>query len=239
MLPDYNFLSAPPWLINLLHWITLTLHFAAMNFVLGGVIIMLFGKLENKWQHPVVQRFLKLFPTVMAATVTFGVAPLLFVQLTYHRQVYSASIISGWFWLMIIPVVIVVYYLLYATAFRKPDRAGDGPSTLLWIGLAGMLYVALVYSSVFSLAESPDAMKALYATDQSGLALNPEVGSYILRWLHMILGAVTVGGFWVGWIGSDNERAYAVGRTFLLYGMIGASLLGIAYLLMLDSALKP
>ena len=37
-LPDYQFLPAPLWLITVLHILTLTLHFAAMNFLLGGLI---------------------------------------------------------------------------------------------------------------------------------------------------------------------------------------------------------
>ena len=106
-LPEYNFLPGPLWLINLLHHITLTLHLLAMNFLVGGITTILFGKFTGRWEHPVVQRFVKLFPSAMAASVTFGVAPLLFVQLVYPKPVYSASIVSGWLWLLIIPVIIM------------------------------------------------------------------------------------------------------------------------------------
>ena len=95
-LPDYNFIPAPLWLITVLHILTLTLHFVAMNFLVGGVIIVLWGKFTDRWNHPVVKKFISAFPSAMAATVTLGVAPLLFVQLVYHRQVYAASIVSGW-----------------------------------------------------------------------------------------------------------------------------------------------
>lgn len=236
-LPDYNFLSAPLWLITVLHIVTLSLHFAAMNFLVGGLIIVLWGKFTNRWEDPTVQQFVKLFPTALAATVTLGVAPLLFLQLVYHRQVYAASIVSGWFWLMIIPAVMIGYYLLYGAALSK--RPG-GAHRALWltIALGLFLYVSVVYSSVFSLAERPADIQALYGQSQSGLTLNPEVGDWLLRWLHMLFGAMTVGGFFVGLLGRNNPQAFKVGKGFFLWGMVFASVVGVAYLLSLADYLK-
>jgi len=54
-LPDYNFLSAPLWLVTVLHIVTLTLHFLAMNFVVGGLIAILWGKFTDRWNNPVVK----------------------------------------------------------------------------------------------------------------------------------------------------------------------------------------
>lgn len=228
-LPDYNFLSAPLWLITVLHIVALTLHFIAMNFMVGGVIIVLFGKFHDRWNNPAIQRFVKLFPSAMAATISMGVAPLLFLQLVYGRQVYSAAIVSGWFWLMIVVVAIVSYYSLYGAAFTKKGK-GTRISTYLAIALLGFIYISFVYSSVFSMAERPDLYKILYAGNQSGLIINPDIGSYIFRWLHMLMGAVMVGGFFVSWLGKDNEQAYAVGRGFYLWGMMVTMVFGMGYL---------
>ena len=62
-LPGYNFLSAPLWLITVLHWVTLTVHFVAMNFVVGGIVALLWGKFTNRWEDDVVKRFVKLLPS--------------------------------------------------------------------------------------------------------------------------------------------------------------------------------
>ena len=234
-LPEYQFLSAPLWLINTLHHITLTLHLIAMNFLFGGLVTILFGKFTNRWEHPVVQQFVKLLPTAMAATVTFGVAPLLFVQLVYPQQIYSASIVSAWPWLFIIPAVIIAYYFLYGASFGKSMDKG----VFLGIALAGLVYVSFVYSSVFSLAEDTVRAKEIYASNQSGLLFNPDVGHYVFRWLHMVFGAITVGGFFVGWIGRANETAYKVGKQFFLWGMAVASLFGLIYLFTLGEKLVP
>ena len=121
-LPDYNFLSAPLWIVTFLHLVTITIHFVAMNFIFGGTMVLLLSRLDDKWQQPAVKKYIRLLPTVMAGTVTFGVAPLLFLQLTYHRLVYSAAIVSGWFWLMIIVAAIIAYYFFYGAAFSA-DKA--------------------------------------------------------------------------------------------------------------------
>lgn len=237
-LPDYNFLSAPLWLIQILHWLTLTLHFVAMNFVVGGLAIVLWGKFTDRFDHPVVTRFIRLFPVVMAATVTLGVAPLLFVQLTYHEQIYSGSIVSAWWWLGIFIAVIIAYYLLYAASFAKEGRS---PKRGLFLGLAliGLVYVSFVYSSVFSLAETPEEIRALYAGSQAGMQINPHAGAYIFRWLHMLFGALTVGGFFIGLIGRDHEEAFKVGKMFFAWGTAAAAVAGLAYIFTLGDYLVP
>jgi hypothetical protein len=238
MFPKTEFISAPLWLVTLLHIVTLTMHFVAMNFVLGGLIIVLWGKFTDRWNNPTVQLFIKFFPAAMAATITFGVAPLLFVQLVYHRQIYSSSIISGWFWFLIVPVLIIAYYLFYGAALSdgKPVKRKQLNLQLAFVAL---LYVSYVFSSVFSLAERPDLMKTLYAGNQSGLVLNPELGDYVVRWLHMLMGAITVGGFFVGLLGRKNEEAFKVGKVFFLWGMVAAAILGFVYLITLGENILP
>jgi hypothetical protein len=180
---------------------------------------------------------IQLCPSAMAATITFGVAPLLFVQLTYHRQVYAASIVSGWFWLGIIAAVIFAYYFFYGASFGKGPGARKG--VYLSLALVGLVYVSFVYSSVFSLAEDPTLYKQVYASNQSGFALNPDVGSYIFRWLHMITGAITVGGFLFGWLGRNHEDAFRVGKGFFLWGMAAAALFGFVYLFTFGDYMLP
>jgi hypothetical protein len=168
--------------------------------------------------------------------VTLGVAPLLFLQLTYYDQVYSASIVSAWLWLFVVVAVMVGYYFLYGAAFSVKNRR---PAVLLTLALAALAYVSFVYSSVFSMAERPDIYRTLYAANQSGTALNPDIGDWGFRWLHMLAGAVTVGAFFVGLLGRNDENVYRLGRTFFLWGMAVSVVLGIAYMMTLGEALVP
>jgi len=101
----------------------------------------------------------------------------------------------------------------------------------LLVALAGLLYISLVYSSVFSMAERPKLMHDLYAHDQSGWVWNPATGDYLLRWMHMILGAVTVGGYWIGALGKDSPAAFQTGKRFFVVGAVLAAITGSAYLM--------
>lgn len=227
-LPDSNVLPGPLWLFTALHVLTLSMHFAAMNFLLGGILIVIAGRFEQRWENLTVRRFIALFPAAMAITVTLGVAPLLFLQAVYPRQMYSAAIVSAWFWGLIIPVVILAYYFLYAASFAG-NRGASGKARFLWPALLGLLYVSLVYSSVFSMAERPALIQRLYAQNQTGWRWNPEVGDYLIRWLHMILGAVTVGGFFAGMLGKDDPETFPIAKRMFGYGMGAAAAAGLAY----------
>ena len=236
-LPDYHFIAAPLWLVTVLHLLTLTLHFFAMNILLGGAVITLWSSLRNPWGGTEAVAFSKLFPAATAATVTLGVAPLLFLQLVYPRQVYAAAMVSGWFWLFVPAAVIVAYYAFYRASFSG-QRTGLVNHVMLALATAGLIYVSLVYSSVFSMAEQPPLVRSLYAKDQSGWVWNPAVGSYALRWLHMLAGALTVGGFFVGMMGRDHPKVSATGKAAFAGGMGVAAAAGIAYLVSLTPYLE-
>jgi hypothetical protein len=106
------------------------------------------------------------------------------------------------------------------------------------LAVVGLLYVSLTYTSVFSLAEQPDLIRSLYARDPSGWVWTPPTLGSGFRWLHMVLGALTVGGFFVGWLGQDRPAVLATGRAFLLWGMLGSALAGTGYLITLRPVLR-
>jgi len=229
-LPNYEFLSAPLWLVTTLHLLTLSLHFVAMNCLLGGALVVVgYAAWGGGGGAPMVVRLTRLLPTTMAATVTLGVAPLLFLQLVYPRQAYAAAIVSSWFWLLVVAAVLIAYAALYLCAGTS-ERSGTVFLPPLVLALAGMVYVSIAYSSIFAMAERPDLIRALYAADQSGLVWNPAWGDYLLRWLHMLAGAVTVGGFCVGVLGRHDPQSYRMGMWFFVVGMVLATVLGLAYL---------
>ncbi len=138
---------------------------------------------------------------------------------------------------MIFAVYMVCYDSLYIAAFRGKGRK-KLVNTCLSIALICFFYISFVYSSVFSMAEYPDLYKALYAGNQSGLVINPEIGSYLLRWLHMLTGAVMVGGFFVGLAGKDSEEVYKTGRLFFIGGMMVTTFVGFSYLDSMEPVFK-
>jgi len=237
-LPESNLLPGPLWLLTVLHLLTLTLHFVAMNFVLGGTLAVLFGRFgSDRWNNPTVKRLVKLLPSGMAAAINLGVAPLLFLQVVYPKQVYSASIVSGWFWLSIVLATAVAYYGFYAASFTR--RGGGAKALFLGAAAVGLLYVSAVFTSVLSLAEMPALARSLYAEDQSGLVFNPELRSWVWRWCHMVLAAVSVGGFFVWLVARDDETGFKVGKSLFIGAMAVTSVAGFLHLLTLGPIMAP
>ena len=111
---------APAWLLWALLQLTFFLHLLAMNVVLGGSILALHWRLSRRTDSAtpraeVVAAFARALPVAVAAAVTFGVAPLLFVQVLYGRVFFTSSILMAWWWLAVVPLVVFAYsgaYLL-------------------------------------------------------------------------------------------------------------------------------
>jgi len=237
-LPSYEFLSAPLWLITLLHVVTLTLHFVAMGMLFGGTAALVLGRRAGRYEHPRIARYVRLLPTLMALTVTLGVAPLLFLQLVFHRQVYAAAIVSAWPWLGVVAAAIVAYYLFYSIAMSHRSQADVAPARLRW-ALLFLLFISLVLSSVFTFAERPATIAAAWAADASGLVFNPELGRWLPRWLHLLAGALALGSFALAAFVRDDDELFASARTSYLWSQTAAMVLGVGALVGLGDALVP
>ena len=75
---------APIWLLKALLWLTFSIHLVFMNLTLGGALLAAVYAFRGRERDRSVSRSLaKMLPFTMAFTITFGVAPLLFVQVLY------------------------------------------------------------------------------------------------------------------------------------------------------------
>jgi hypothetical protein len=231
-------IPGPYWLFTLLHWLTFALHLIAMNILFGGLLILIIAK-TSPFRKLLFETQTRLFPTVMAATITLGVAPLLFTQVIYGRFFYSASIISGWNWFWIVPVLIVVYYLLYAVAMRQNLSLGS-KQIMLVLAAIGMVYISYTFTMISDLAEKPFLWNRIIEANPGGTTLNPSFGETIFRWAHIITGGIAVAGLviqlfalYLPKIASDRELLRFGGRVYLL-GVIKAAVFAVVYLLLID-----
>lgn len=200
-------LPAPPWLLWALLTITFVLHLVAMNFVLGGSVIAAVSRIRGGDDDLRLARWIgKLMPTMVATTITFGVAPLLFVQTLYGRLFFTSSVLMAWFWWAVVPVLIVAYYGTYLLAFRG-DRLGRDAT---WIAsFVALLFtgVAFVYTNNMTLMLRADRFLTMYLEDARGVHLNLSDPTLIPRFLHLFLGALAVAGLIVAVYGLAKRRA--------------------------------
>jgi len=232
-------IPAPYWLFTLLHWLTFALHLIAMNILFGGALFLLLARPQSLRDEllPAVTSFL---PTVMAAAITLGVAPLLFLQVIYGRFFYSASIVSAWNWFLIIPVLIVVYYLLYLVAMNRRISPGT-KFKLLILAVIGFIYVSYTFTMISDLAEKPELWQALYQSSPGGFSLNPSFMETIFRWLHIATGALAVAGLFMMLMAlhrkglQSRQAILRRGGKIFVHGVIVGVLLGLIYIFTLDS----
>ncbi|MFV0437532.1 MAG: hypothetical protein ACK5PS_09125 [Desulfopila sp.] len=180
------------WFMFLL-LLTFPLHLLAMNGMLGALAIavgqqFLGGSVRIRLAH----RLAVALPLLIAFAVNLGVAPLLFLQVLYGQFVYTSSILMGVFWLAIIPVLIIAYYGAYLYDFRFARLGTAG----MWIGLAVLclfLVIAYFFSNNMLLMSLPERF-AEYFDNRGGTLLASAETVFLPRYLHMITGALAIGG---------------------------------------------
>ena len=187
---------APTWLLWGLLMLTFFLHLLAMNWTLGGSIIGAVTRMTSAPSSPgrsAVKMITKSMPATVAATVTLGVAPLLFIQVLYGRMLFTSSILMGWFWFSVIPLLVIGYYATYMLSM-KGERLGSFEGPVSWIAALAFIVIGFLYSNNMTLMLNSQEFYARYLQDGRGLQLNLGDPTLIPRYLHMLLGAIAVAG---------------------------------------------
>ncbi len=176
--------------------LTFPLHLLAMNALLGTafaafVAHFMPGQKYRQLSHAMA----KLLPFLVAFTVNFGVAPLLFVNVLYGQAFYTSSVLMGIFWLAIIPLIIIAYYAAYIYDFSFKDL-GDAGRWLLLLILIILFIIGFIFTNNMSMMLVPATWERWF-TVASGTLLNLADPTLWPRYLHMITGGLAVGGLFV------------------------------------------
>ena len=195
-------LTAPAGLMWFLLILTFFLHLLPMNFVLGGSVIAALARLRGSHPHArkLAHWFAKAMPVTIAAAVSLGVAPLLFVQALYGRLFFTGSVIMGWFWFSVIPLLILAYYGAYILSF-KDEKLGVAAIPLAWLIAAIFIEIGFLYTNNMTLMLRPEILAQKYAQGGAGLQLNLDDPTVWPRYLHMFFGALAVSGMAVAHYG--------------------------------------
>jgi hypothetical protein len=157
-------LALPGPMLQALAALTLTLHFVAMQFTVGGSLMLLWA-----WRrHPGIARFFgTALPLGFSYLVTFGIPPLLFVQVVYGQFFYSSSVLVGAYWISVIPLILLGYGSAYGHRLTRESRPQYQRLVLLIIVLA-VLSVGYIYVSNLTLSLHPERWLAHYEAHPAG-----------------------------------------------------------------------
>jgi hypothetical protein len=197
-------LPSPSIWYVVLYAATLLLHVAFMSYVLVGALLLGLAGLRARLHAahrsghadgtggdrgalaPMARVLKDWMPSALSAAITAGIAPLLFVQILYQEEFYSANLLSFHRWMAILPVLIAAFYLLY---LLKAKRIAGRPALQGAIALAitaCMLFVAWSWVENHLLSLDRSAWPAQYAEKRmfyASPAVLPRLGFFVMATL--------------------------------------------------------
>jgi hypothetical protein len=186
--------------------LTLVVHVVFMNYVLGGVAYILarslFGK-SKEGPNVLVDLLRDWLPFALSAAITAGIAPLLFVQVLYKKNFYTANLLLFHRWMAIVPVLIVGFYLLYVL---KTEYVGARRWLFVLVtagALTCFLFTALSWTENYLLARNESVWASMYAS-RAMVYHSPELLPRMLLWS---VGAFPTLAMILGWQVYGRERA--------------------------------
>jgi hypothetical protein len=239
LIPPRDEFGLPAWLwvFHLLLPFTFALHAVFMNFALGGSIVIpalwVFGRRRGRNDLiDVARAALRIMPVAVSFTITTGVAVLLFVQVMYGQFFYTANILMGWHWLMILAYLMIGFYLVYvAEGLLRRGRIRWGIVALVIVALA-FLSIAHVFNNNAILSLKPELWRAIH---DGTAGVHARDATWTPRYLHSIIGSIAVSGLWLAAMGRLSRTLSADSRRVAV--VIGLKIALIATLFQVMSGL--
>lgn len=191
--------------------LTFAMHQAFMHYVLAGSLYVAWASLfpgSNRQptnsvilvlprnERPLALILRDWMPFILSAAITAGVAPLLFIQIVYQRQFYTANLLLSWRWMILVPVLIIAFYLLYLVKSQKMARWPRMLRGLIALFTAGcFVFVGFCWTVNHQLGMSESKWADIYLSGEL-----PIVGTQILsRMLLWISGSFATMAAIVAW----------------------------------------
>jgi len=222
-------LPAPIWLFKLLHIVTLSLHFLAVQILLGGLILaVVLSLFQSALSQAAARALARRLTVVMTYVINLAVPPLLFAQVLYGRALYTSSVLIGIYWISVVFLLMLVYWLLYKFSARlEAGRAG------WWIGLSAWLlagFVARLLSTNMTLMLRPEIWRRMYSASAAGAYLPTGDPALTPRWLLMLAGGLFIGGLWLVYLAGRSTFTAEEKRFLAGLGGKVAAVFGLVYL---------
>lgn len=223
---------------------TFALHQLFMHYVLAGTLYISWtsvfpGEGTPRGERPLAAVIREWLPFLLSAAITAGVAPLLFVQIVYPRHFYTANLLLAWRWMIVVPVLIVAFYLLYVLKSKIFTRASPAVRTMVTLATAAcFVFVGFCWTANHLLGNAEARWPEIYTTGEFHFRVS-QVLVRMLIWTGGSFASLAVFTAWQLRIRA-NRHPDEVARIALLG--IGGTLVALgsaaAYLFLLDDATR-
>ena len=227
-------LPLPEWLLVTLLIVSFLLHIIFINLMVGGSIVTLWAQikgLKNKEYDIFAQEIANTITVNKSLAVVLGVAPLLSINTLYTVYFYSANALTGFAWIMIIPLVTIAFLLTYLHKYTWESLEHNKKVHICIIALsvAIFLFIPLIFLTNVNLMMFPEK----WGTVQGFLSalILPNV---FPRYFEFLGTCLTLTGIFIIWY--NNRSTYPVENiypTFTRYDLkkIGYSIASIGLIL--------
>ena len=200
-LRDQAGVPSHPLVFLVLGVLTFALHIAAVQVMLGAASLTLRGAFSasTHWRR-LASAMLVTAKIAVSVAIVIGVAPLLFVQVVYDPFWYTSNVLSAWWVIGFIVLLIAGYIAMYIFYWKNQDIVADGGRGGIWmlLSLALLLAVGFIVHSLTNQMLFPEQWMEWYAPKG---VVNPDGHSLhywnLPRFLFFIALSAPVTGAWL------------------------------------------
>jgi hypothetical protein len=190
-----------PLVFLVLGVLTFALHIAAVQVMLGAATLTLRGAFSasQHWRR-LAAAMITTAKIAVSVAIVIGVAPLLFVQVVYDPFWYTSNVLSAWWVIGFIVLLIAGYIALYIFYWKNHDIVADGGKGGVWmvLSIALLLAVGFIVHSLTNQMLFPEHWMGWYAPQG---VVNPDGHSlhywHLPRFLFFIALSAPVTGAWL------------------------------------------
>ena len=203
--------------------VTLMIHVVFMNYVLAGTATLAVayltsyrsvmgdsGKILKEW-----------LPLMLSGAITAGVAPLLFVQILYKREYYTANLLLFNRWMAILPVLIIGFYAMYLLKSRWLSRRPAWTVVVAMVPAVCVAFTGFSWTENHLLSVRPMAFWGEFYATQPRVYTEVQLVPRLLVWAFGSIPTMVLILAWQHWYrgtGRPLTLAQAAGLGLVLAG---------------------
>lgn len=205
-------LPLPEWLLVTLLVISFLLHIIFINLMVGGSIVTLWAQIKGLKQPKYdvfAHEIAKTITVNKSLAVVLGVAPLLSINALYTIYFYSANALTGFAWIMIIPLVTIAFLLTYAHKYTWDILAQNRRLHIAIMGLAVAIFliVPLIFLTNVNLMMFPEKWGTV-----RGFISALSLPNVFPRYFEFIGASIAVTGIFIVWY--NRRKNYNVENIY-------------------------
>jgi hypothetical protein len=232
--------------------LTFALHQAFMHYVLAGSMYVAWTYVfpatsdPPRNQQPLAAVLRDWMPFLLSAAITAGIAPLLFIQILYQREFYTSNLLLSWRWVIVVPVLILAFYLLYLLKSSLIARLPFAVRVfVVALTAASFVFVGFCWTANHLLGIAVSDWPQVYVTGDLPFSAQ----TVLPRMLIWIGGAFVTMPMFAGWQLAHQQKMYPEKRDAILLegtrlarmALVGAALAIVAsvtYLFTLEATMR-